>query len=121
MSRAIVDADQSVVDELRAIIEKILPLDAERAGRWRLWLAVRGRAIGAEELSAMQLARQEELVARLSAALGRRDPTAPEAARTLAARRLVALLDGVSVQAVFAPNEWPPDEQLAHFDHVLSL
>jgi hypothetical protein len=32
----------------------------------------------------------------------------------------VALLHGVSVQATFAPAQWPHDRQLAHFSDVLA-
>jgi len=28
------------------------------------------------------------------------------------ARRLVAVLDGIAVQAIFRPDRWPPAEQL---------
>lgn len=119
MSRSIDDAQQGGVDELRAIIEQILPLDTERTARWRLWLAFWGRAIGSEELAAIQQTRQQELVARLASALERHGGRESRSQLTREARRMAALLDGVSVQAVFAPDAWPATQQLAHFDDVL--
>lgn len=119
-TRAIESAHRAGVDELRAIVEQILPLDADRSRRWRLWLAFWGRAIGSDELAAIQRDRQEELVARLGAALHRRGNVGTPSEGTLEARRVVALLDGVSVQATFAPDQWPPDRQLANFADVLS-
>jgi TetR/AcrR family transcriptional repressor of bet genes len=119
-SRAVEQAEQAGVEELRAIIEQTLPLDDERAGRWRLWLAFWGSAIGSDELAVIQRNRQERLVALLTAALGRRGHTADPSELDFEARRLVALLDGVSVQAVFAPDQWPLARQLAHFADVLA-
>jgi AcrR family transcriptional regulator len=119
-TRAIEAAQEAGVDELRAIVEQILPLDSERSGRWRLWLAFWGRAIGSDELAAVQRDRQEELVARLGSVLERRGHGGEPSEGKLEARRLVALLDGVSVQATFAPDQWPPDRQLAHFADLLS-
>lgn len=119
MTDAIESARQAGVDELRAIIEQILPLDEDRRRRWRLWLAFWGRAIGSADLAAMQQARQDELVAMLRSALRRRGRLTDSREREREARRLVALLDGVSVQATFAPGQWPRDRQLAHFSDVL--
>jgi TetR/AcrR family transcriptional repressor of bet genes len=97
----------------------VLPLDEPRTQRWRLWLAFWGSAIGSAELAAIQRDRQERLVAQLGSALRRRGRVGSRSARTTEARRLVALLDGVSVQAVFAPDQWSPARQLSHFDDVL--
>lgn len=118
-TRAVERAERAGVDELRAIIEQTLPLDEERAGRWRLWLAFWGNAIGSDELAAIQRRRQERLVALLAAALGRRSRGADPSELDFEARRLVALIDGVSVQAVFAPDQWPVERQLAYFADVL--
>lgn len=119
MTRAIEAAQRAGADELRAIVEQILPLDETRSQRWRLWLAFWGSAIGSAELAAIQRDRQEQLVALLGSALRRRG-RGDGPGRDTEARRLVALLDGISVQAVFAPEHWSPARQLAHFDDVLA-
>lgn len=116
---ALAAAQAAGTDPLRAIIEQALPLDDARTDRWRLWLAFWGRAMGSETLAAIQRDRQDELVRAISAALRGRPGLDDRAARSHEARRLTALVDGVSVQAVFAPDLWPPDEQLAYFDDVI--
>ena len=53
---------------LPAIVEAALPLDAERAASWKVWLAFWGVAIGDEELSAIQLERHRTFAAAIEAA-----------------------------------------------------
>ena len=36
------------------------------------------------------------------------------------AERLIAVVDGISLQALFDPDSWPPERQLAHLDDVLA-
>jgi AcrR family transcriptional regulator len=99
---------------LEAIIESALPLDEEGTLNWRVWLAFWGAAVGDDELTDAQQARHHTFHASISAAL-----RAEQAAgRLLAdldaeheARRLVAVLDGIAVQAVFDPEHWPPATQ----------
>ena len=120
VAAAIESAQEAGVDELRAIVEQTLPLDGVRRRRWRLWLAFWGRAIGSDDLAEIQRERQRQLLASLGGALKRRETAASDPDRRRdEARRLAALLDGVSVQATFAPDQWPPARQLAHFDNVL--
>jgi TetR/AcrR family transcriptional repressor of bet genes len=116
---AIVAAYRAGSDELRAIVEQLLPLDDERRGRWRLWLAFWGRAIGSSELAEIQRSRQSQLVAMFDDALARRgEPVDPDERRA-EAQRLIALLDGVAVQAIFHREQWPPERQLGYFADVL--
>ena len=115
ITAAVEDGD----DGLGAIIEHILPLDEERSARWRLWLAFWGSAIGSAELTELQRTRQQELTGLLRAALRRRHGNWSRTAIQREAQRIVALLDGVAVQAIFAPGEWPPRRQLAFFDELL--
>ena len=113
--RAIERAQERGVDELRSFVEQALPLNEERAARWRLWIAFWASAMGSSELADVQRLHQERLVEMVTQALERRDDPEPETT----ARRIVALLDGIAVQATFSPDLWPPDRQLAHFADVL--
>lgn len=115
---AIRSATEAGADPLRAVVEQLLPLDDERRRTWRLWLAFWGRAMGSPELAEVQRRRQTQLVAMVERALDPRLPHDADARRR-EAQRLVALIDGVSVQAVFAPDEWPAEQQLAPFADVL--
>jgi len=100
---------------LPAIVEAALPLDAERAASWKVWLAFWGVAVGDEELSAIQRERHRTFAAAIEAAL-RAEQDAGRFGGTDAGRealRLVAVLDGIALQAIFEPDRWPAEEQLA--------
>jgi AcrR family transcriptional regulator len=116
LARERIDAAVSAgVAALPAIVEAALPLDAERAASWKVWLAFWGAAIGDEELSAIQLERHRTFSTAIEAAFR----TEQEAGRFggvdtgREALRLVAVLDGIALQAIFEPDRWPADEQLA--------
>lgn len=88
--------------------ETILPIGAEAQRNWRVWLAFWARAHldpayfeerrRAAELS---LALYREMIARSAA-------PANEAQIDLAARRLIAAIAGIGLEACFAPDDWPP-------------
>jgi AcrR family transcriptional regulator len=99
---------------LDAFVEAVLPLDAERLLNWQVWLAFWGAAVGDDELTAAQRDRYERFHADVVRAL-----TVERRARRLRARadlahearRLITVLDGVAVQALFEPAVWPPRVQ----------
>jgi AcrR family transcriptional regulator len=99
---------------LQACVESFLPLDAEQTLTWRVWLAFWGAAVGDTDLAEEQQLRQRLFTdrlantVRLGQSLGevRSDIDVDETARYLA-----ALIDGVSIQAVFDSNAWTPAEQ----------
>jgi AcrR family transcriptional regulator len=108
---------------LRATLEQVLPLDKERRTQWTVWLAFWGQAVGSKTLSAEQRkhyrsfrAMLEHLVqegidsGRLRTDL---DPTDE-------ADRLLALVEGISFQAVFDPQRWPRERQLSMVDDHLT-
>ena len=100
---------------LPAIVEAALPLDAERVASWKVWLAFWGVAIGDEELSAIQLERHRTFAAAIEKAF-RAEQDAGRFGGADAGRealRLVAVLDGIALQAIFEPERWPAEEQLA--------
>lgn len=108
------DAVSEGAAALPAIVEAALPLDAERAASWKVWLAFWGVAIGDKELSAIQMERHRTFAAAIEAAL-RAEQEAGRLGGADAERealRLVALLDGIALQAIFEPDRWPADEQL---------
>ena len=99
---------------LDAKLEAVLPLDEDRLLNWKVWLAFWGAAVGDAELAAEQRRRYEIFRSGLQEAVevdrsaGRLPADVPAAD---VARQLATLLDGIAVQAVFAPDLWPPDEQ----------
>jgi AcrR family transcriptional regulator len=110
---------------LDALIEHSLPLDDERRTNWQVFLAFMGAAIGDPELTAAHEARSRSFHASVGDALqdevaAGRIPAGLDLAHE--ARRLVALLNGVAVQAVFDPLSWGETEQrLAVAEHLASL
>jgi AcrR family transcriptional regulator len=119
-----VDKDELLVAALRLAIERALerarphlrrggraglagalleamPLDDERRAEVRLWFTLVGRAVTRPELAA-------ELAAHYAA--WRAAPEAFGVPRAAAAR-LVAAVDGISVQALLDPAAWPPHRQ----------
>jgi AcrR family transcriptional regulator len=115
-ARERIDAAVSAgVAALPAIVEAALPLDAERVASWKVWLAFWGVAIGDDELSAIQLERHRTFKAAIEAAF-RAEQDAGRFGGADAGRealRLVAVLDGIALQAIFEPERWPAEEQLA--------
>jgi TetR/AcrR family transcriptional repressor of bet genes len=103
-------------DPVRAIVEQVLPLDAERRTQWCVWLAFWGSAVGSDVLGQVQHDAQANLRRSVEEALRLRGTVDRIGGAVVQeSERLVALLDGISVQAVFAPEDWPPERQLAHF------
>ena len=110
---------------LDAIVDSALPLDEEGALNWKVWLAFWGAAVGDPELSAAQQDRHRSFHRAIAQALA-----AEQAAGRLRqeldvdheARRLVAVLDGIAVQAVFEPQCWPAAVQRRVVaEHVATL
>ncbi len=108
---------------LEAYVEGMLPTDAERMLTWRVWLAFWGAAMGDDVLSAEQRRRQDTYTRRLAEAL--RDEQAAGRVRAELdcddeARRLISVIDGISVQALFAPDVWTAELQRRHVEEHLA-
>jgi AcrR family transcriptional regulator len=124
-AQAIDEALAGGATELEAIIEAVLPVDEERCLNWSVWLAFWGAAVGDAELAEEQRRRYDEFCGSLRTAVR----TEQQAGRLPAhlrpadeARRLAALLDGIAVQAIFAPTLWPPATQRRFVaDHLATL
>jgi AcrR family transcriptional regulator len=112
--RRLADAIRDGADQLEAIVESTLPLDEARMLTWQVWLAFWGAAVGDPELGDEQRARYQGFRDACETAVrARQDGGHFRADLDPAheARRLVALIDGIAVQAVFASELWPPEEQ----------
>lgn len=109
-------AIESGIAPLQAIIEQTLPLDAERTNRWQVWLAFWGSAIGAASLAEVQHKEQNAFRQRITASLV---ASGFDGDADSESGRLVALIDGIAIQTLFAPEDWPPERQLAQFTNHL--
>lgn len=107
---------------LRATLEQVLPLDKERRTQWTVWLAFWGQAVGSKSLSAEQRRHYREFRAVLEQLV--RDGVDGGWLRlgldpTDEADRILALVEGISFQAVFDPQRWPRERQLSMVDDHL--
>lgn len=114
----------SSLDALRDGLAGCLPLDAARRDEWRTWLAFWGRAATDETLAAEQrswYARWRELVRGLISACQREGtlPGSLDLARE--ADALVALVDGIGLQATLEPGRFAAETQTALLDRQLTL
>lgn len=112
------------LDALRNGLAECLPLDEARREEWRVWLAFWGRAAADETLAAEQrgwyqrwrgLVRGRILTCQQRGTL----PRDLDAARE--ADALVALVDGLGLQATLEPERLTADEQTAMLDRQLAL
>jgi len=103
-------------ERLRSSLEGVLPLDEDRRRHWMVTIACCSQAVGDQQLADAQRAAYREFrdhVASLVAAITSRDPD-PERAE-----QLIAIADGVAIQALFDADSWPADRQLAQLESLL--
>jgi AcrR family transcriptional regulator len=112
-------ADSATGGRARALLATGLPLDAERLAEARVWLAFLGLAVTRPDLADDQRRAYSAWRGAVAAALveeGLRAGLDPEAE----AAALIALVDGLTVQATFAPRRMPAARQLALLDERLA-
>ena len=101
---------------LRSLLEEALPLDNQRRAEWRIWLSFWGGAAADPTLAAEQKRRYEEWRGLIRVALaGARFqgelPRGLDLEQT--AEEIVALVDGIGIQAMFERDRFPRARQLA--------
>lgn len=99
-------------DAWRRSLEGVLPIDDDRRRHWMVTVAFCSQAAGDEELAAIQRDAYREFrdhTASLVAAAGLAGPATAGAL----AERVIAVADGIAVQAVFDPESWPAERQRA--------
>jgi len=107
---------------LRVVMLEALPLDPQRLLEAEIEVSFWGRSLGSPELAALQNAEFERLWSRLRKLLldaQRLGELAAGADIEEATHRLVALIDGLSVEAVLYPARVPPGRQVALLDQLL--
>jgi AcrR family transcriptional regulator len=116
------DARQSLApkDALVRSLEGALPLDEDRRRHWMVTVSFCAQAAGDEELSDAQRDAYREFrdhLARLARHCG---PTSDDEA-TAWAEHLIAVADGIAIQALFDPESWPADRQLARLHEAIEV
>ena len=108
---------------LRVVMLEALPLDSQRLLEAEIEVSFWGRALGSPELAALQNAEFERLWSRLRTLLLAAADTGELGTGVdieEATHRLVALIDGLSVEAVLYPARVPPQRQVALLDQLLA-
>lgn len=116
---AILEADPG---DLNNCIEAILPLDEERRRDWHVWFAFWGMAVADPEFAAEQRQRviDAQTLFRSIFEVRREAGLLPmDIDCDIRARLCVSLIDGLAVQAVFDPDDWPPERQRRVIDEAV--
>lgn len=119
VSAALDHAIEIILDRVRAlpagaepidILAAVLPTDATTVEHWRFALSVRTGALFDPELGRFDRAIRSMWTGNLPAQLAGRVPGDPAEVT----QHLVALIDGIALQAVLDPDRWPPARQVDH-------
>jgi AcrR family transcriptional regulator len=113
------DTDATPAAQLRASLEGALPLDEARRRHWMVTIAFCSHAAGDAELAAAQRAAYREFRDHVAALVERCGLTDKRRAQAYA-ERLIAVADGVAVQALFDEHSWPPERQRMRLDELLA-
>lgn len=107
-------------EALRETLVNALPLDEESRRHWLVTVAFAAEATGDDALAAVQRDAYRDFRADLTRAVERAGRASDDGARR-EAERLIAAVDGVALQALFDPETWPPERQLAALDAALAI
>jgi AcrR family transcriptional regulator len=114
------ERDQLPPDQaLRAALVDALPIEEDARLHWVVTLAFCAQAAGDPELGTIQRDAYRQFrqdVSERVVAAGR--TTGRAAVRE--AERLIAVLDGIALQALFDPESWPPRAQVAAIEAALT-
>lgn len=99
------------MDALIASLESALPLDDDRKRHWMVTVAFCSQAAGDAEMAKSQRDAYREFRSHIAERARRAGLVAGRSA-TRTAEHLIAVVDGVAVQALFDPESWPPERQL---------
>lgn len=111
-------ADMAPVDALRDTLIGALPVDDDSTLHWVVTVAFCSQASGDPELAGIQRDAYREFRSAV-AHLVQRATGVSGVAAVEEAERLIAVVDGVAMQALFDPGSWPPVRQLAALDAAL--
>jgi AcrR family transcriptional regulator len=104
-------------EALRLALSSALPLDEVARLHWIVTVAFAAQATTDAGLAEIQRDAYREFRDHLTELLDETDhgASSPDALR-VEAERLIALVDGTALQALFDPDGWPPERQLAALD-----
>ncbi|MDQ3362263.1 MAG: TetR family transcriptional regulator [Actinomycetota bacterium] len=110
------------LEALRSVLREGLPLDDERRGEMRVWINFWGRATSSEALGREQgrwYTLWRSVVQALLEECRRAGEVSPDLDAEQEAAALVALVDGIGIQATFESDRFPPEEQASLIERQL--
>ncbi|HEY8532671.1 MAG TPA: TetR/AcrR family transcriptional regulator [Micromonospora sp.] len=110
-------------DEFRWLLEQALPLDEERIRHWRVTLTLIVQSWSDPELNEIKLKafrRWRRRIVTLLAEGQKSGRFLPDLDPEETADETIAVVDGVATLAVFDPDRWPAERQLAFLDRHLA-
>jgi AcrR family transcriptional regulator len=107
-----------VWDELRAGLAAVLPLDDDSRRHWMVTVAFCAEAAADVDLARAQRDAYRHHLRNVADLVGRAAPGADDLAVSRA-EWLIALTDGVALQALFDPASWPAGRQMQTLDAAL--
>jgi AcrR family transcriptional regulator len=103
-------------DAIRHTLASALPITDESRLHWIVTIAFTAQAHNDDDLAAIQRDAYREFRSYLARLLVDETATLEADEATAEAERLIALVDGVALQALFDPDSWPPQRQLQALD-----
>lgn len=103
---------------LRETLLGALPLDDESRAHWLVTVAFCSGAGGDADLADIQRDAYRDFRGNVAELVVAADRVAP-AGSTIEAERLIAAADGIALQALFDPESWPAERQVAALDAAL--
>ena len=99
-------------EAIHETLANALPISEESRLHWIVTVAFTAQAHNDEDLAATQREAYRDFRVYLARLLVDDEPTLEMDDANIEAERLIALVDGVALQALFDPDSWPPDRQL---------
>lgn len=107
------------VTALRATLHDALPIDDAGRLHWNVTIAFCAQASGDPEFAALQRDAYRDFRANVADRVRAAWPNQSDPLTE--AERLIAVVDGIALQALFDPDSWPADHQIAALDTALAV
>ena len=105
-------------DALRVTLHDALPIDDDGRLPWNVTIAFCAQAGGDPEFAALQRDAYRDFRTNVADRVRTAFPTESDPLKE--AERLIAVVDGVALQALFDPESWPADHQIVALDTALA-
>ena len=109
-------AESSPLEALRATLTNALPTNEDTRLHWIVIVALAGAATSDDRLAATQRDAYRDFRDHVVGLVMAIEPTIGHDEALVEAERLIGLVDGIALQALFDPSSWPTERQLRALD-----